>query len=281
VVGVCAKRGDARAAAACRTLAEALARRGIPALFDEAAGAALGVTGHPCGELAGRVELLVVLGGDGTLLAVARELGESSVPVLGVNLGTLGFLAEIAPEEQCLAIEGALAGRMPIEERSRLEVRVEGGARAGARQLALNEVVVGSALSRLVDLEVSADGRPVTRYRADGVIVSTPTGSTAYSLSAGGPILLPSVRALLLNPICPHTLSQRPLVLPDTVELEVRAHAPLAGSLRVTVDGQEGRELRAEERVRVWRAERPLRLVVSPDHDRFAILRSKLGWGSP
>jgi NAD+ kinase len=279
-VGVCLKPEDSAAAQALRELNKGLAERDIAVLLDPVAGRCLGREGVALPELARRVGLLVVLGGDGTLLGVAREIGESTVPILGVNLGTRGFLAEISPGEQFEAVERALRGDMPIEPRARLEVVVEREGRVAARHVALNEVVVGSTHSRLVDLETWADARPVATYRADGLIVSTPTGSTAYSLSAAGPILLPDVRALVLTPICPHTLSQRPLVLPDSMEVTVRAVSRHGVDVRVTVDGQDGMELAAGDHVRIRRSERPLLLVLSPHHDRFETLRRKLGWGA-
>ncbi len=279
-VGVCLKPDDPLAAEALRSLAKWLADARIEVRCDAAAARALDRPAHGCRELAASVDLLVVLGGDGTLLGVAREIGDAQVPILGVNLGTRGFLAEIAPAEQFDAIERVLRGALPVEDRARLEVAVERGGAEVARFIALNEVVVGSAASRLLDLETFADGQPVTTYRADGLIVATPTGSTAYSLSAAGPILLPAVAAFVLNPICPHTLSQRPLVLPDSVQIEIRPLAVDGGTVRLTVDGQAGQVLAPGDRVRVRRSPHPLRLVVSPDHDRFEILRTKLGWGA-
>jgi NAD+ kinase len=280
VVGVCAKANDPRAAEAVRSLSKGLLERDVTVLFDREAAGAVGASGEARSDLAKRVELLVALGGDGTILSLAREMGELSVPVLGVNLGTLGFLAEIAPGDQLEATLRALQGEMPVEARTRLEVRVGQGGQGKPPLVALNEIVIGSSFSRLVDLEARADGRLVTAYRADGLIVSTPTGSTAYSLSAAGPILLPSVQALLLNPICPHTLSQRPVVLPDTMELELRAQPRSSGAVRLTVDGQEAVDLAPGDAVHVRRSDHPLLLVVSPEHDRFEILRSKLGWGA-
>jgi NAD+ kinase len=279
-VGVCLKPDDPLAAEVLRSLAKWLADSDIELRCDASAARALERPGHSPRELAASVDLLVVLGGDGTLLGVAREIGDAQVPILGVNLGTRGFLAEIAPAEQFDAIARALDGSMPIENRARLDVRVERDGAEIARFIALNEVVVGSAASRLLDLETSADGQPVTTYRADGLIVATPTGSTAYSLSAAGPILLPAVAAFVLNPICPHTLSQRPLVLPDSMRVEIRPLAHDGGGVRLTVDGQAGRELARGDRVIVRRSPHPLRLVVAPDHDRFEILRTKLGWGA-
>lgn len=280
VVGVCAKANDPRASEAVRALAKALGECDVSVLFDAGAAAVVGASGRSRAELARNVGLLVALGGDGTILSLAREMGESSVPVLGVNLGSLGFLAEIALDDQLDATLRALRGEMPVEERTRIEVRVETASRDVRPRIALNEIVIGSSYSRLVDLEARADGQLVTAYRADGLIVSTPTGSTAYSLSAAGPILLPSVRALLLNPICPHTLSQRPVVLPDSMELELRAQPGSRGAVRLTVDGQEEVELAPGDVVRVRRSPHPLHLVVSPACDRFEILRSKLGWGA-
>ena len=279
-VGVCLKPDDPLAAEVLRSLAEGLADARIEVRCDAAAARALGLAAQTPSELAASADLLVVLGGDGTLLGVAREIGDAQVPILGVNLGTRGFLAEIAPAEQLDAVERALRGAMPIENRARLEATVERGGAEIARFIALNEIVVGSAASRLLDLETSADGQPVTTYRADGLIVATPTGSTAYSLSAAGPILLPAVAAFVLNPICPHTLSQRPLVLPDSMRIEIRPLSHDGGAVRLTVDGQAGQALAEGDRVIVRRSPHPLRLVVASDHDRFEILRTKLGWGA-
>ena len=279
-VGVCLKPDDPLAAEVLRSLAKWLDDARIEVRCDVAAARALERPAQTPRELAASADLLVVLGGDGTLLGVAREIGDAQIPILGVNLGTRGFLAEIAPAEQFDAIERALGGAMPIENRARLEVTVERSGAEIARFIALNEIVVGSAASRLLDLETSADGQPVTTYRADGLIVATPTGSTAYSLSAAGPILLPAVAAFVLNPICPHTLSQRPLVLPDSVRIEIRPLSHDGGAVRLTVDGQAGQALAPGDRVIVRRSPHPLRLVVSPDHDRFEILRTKLGWGA-
>jgi NAD+ kinase len=243
-VGVAIKPGVPRAAAAARDLAKWLAQRGLAALFDPDAAAAVGELGCARAALARRSDLIVVLGGDGTLLAVARSVEERPVPILGINLGTLGFLAEVPVDEMERALERAVAGELRVEERMRLDVELERGGRVLTSYRALNDAVVTNrgALARIIDLETSADGQPVTTYHADGLIVSTPTGSTAYSLSAGGPILLPGVHSFLLTPICPHMLTQRPIVLPDTARLEVVVH-PLGGDVQLTVDGQEGERL--------------------------------------
>jgi NAD+ kinase len=175
------------------------------------------------------------------------------------------------------ALARALAGEMHVERRMRLAVEHVRGERVLRSWLALNDAVVTSGVARLIEIETRADGQLVTTYHADGLIVSTPTGSTAYSLSAGGPILLPSLDALVLTPICPHTLTQRPLVVPDEAVLEI---APLAGApARLTVDGQEGDELAAGDRVRVRRSAHALLLLVAPQRSRFDVLRAKLRWG--
>jgi NAD+ kinase len=279
-VGVAIKPGVPRAAAAARDLAKWLEQRGVAALFDPDAAAAVGEAGCARSALARRADLIVVLGGDGTLLAVARAVEERPVPILGINLGTLGFLAEVSVDEMERALERAVAGELRVEERMRLDVDLERGGRALTSYRALNDAVVTNrgALARIIDLETSADGQPVTTYHADGLIVSTPTGSTAYSLSAGGPILLPGVRSFVLTPICPHTLSQRPIVLPDAARLEVVVH-PLGGEVQLTVDGQEGEPLEEGDRLRVQRSAHPTHLLVAPLRSRFEVLRNKLRWG--
>jgi len=279
-VGLCVKPASAQAGEAARTLALRLAERGVSVFADPEAARSLGAPGQSREVLAEKVDLLVVLGGDGTLLAVAREIGEAKVPILGVNLGQLGFLAEVAPEEQLETLDHVLGGSFDTVARMRLEVRAERRGAEIARSLALNDLVIkGSDLSRMIDLEAHTEGRRVGVYHGDGLIVSTPTGSTAYNLSAGGPILMPGSRVFVLTPICPHTLTQRPLVLPDTarVEIEVR---PRDGGAQLTVDGQVGARLESGDHVHAAVSAHPAHFVVSPFHSRFDVLRTKLGWGS-
>lgn len=223
-------------------------------------------------------DLFLALGGDGTVLSVCRRMGERQRPVLGIKFGHKGFLAEVQPEEMKAAVERLAAGHYAISERLRVEGEVRRGGRAVERLVALNDLVVHSGpMARVIFLEIRVDGELVSSYDADGVILSTPTGSTAYSLSAGGPILLPGLDAFVLTPICPHTLTQRPLVVPDSAVLEV---TPYAGApARLTVDGQEGAELAEGDRVRVQRSEHPVLLLVSPQRSRFDVLRAKLRWG--
>jgi len=255
--------------------------RGIEVLLGEEAAKASGLPGMPRSEVAGKVDLMVVLGGDGMLLAVARAIGERPVPVLGVNLGTLGYLAEISPDELFPTLEGVLAGRLRTETRMRLDVHAERDGREIGRYLALNDAVIArTALSRMIDLQTWADDSEVTTYHGDGLIVATPTGSSAYSLSAGGPLLLPGISAIVLTPICPHALTQRPLVLPKLCRVVISVLDTRGGEVHLTVDGQVGCELQEGDRVSVRTSDRPLQMLVPAGLDRFEVMRNKLRWGT-
>lgn len=278
-VGVCLKPGAMDAADVARHLLDELAARGVAALLDPEASVVLGGEGIARATLAEKADLLIVIGGDGTLLAVAREAGARPVPILGVNQGTLGFLAEVAPDELDAVLDQVLAGSLDIVPRTRLRVRAMRGDEELIQALALNDAVINrSDLSRMIELETRTDGMPVATYRGDGLIVATPTGSTAYTLSAGGPILMPGSRALVLTPICPHGLSHRPVVLPDTSRLEIHVIAR-DGTAQLTLDGQVAVTLETGDRVWVEASEHPAHFVVSPFRTRFDVLRTKLGWG--
>ncbi len=231
-------------------------------------------------EIAARCDLLIVLGGDGTVLAAARAIGERDVAILGINVGRLGFLADVSPDEVDAALAGILGGEHRIQERSRLAVTCLKQGSPPQVDLVLNDAVItkGTALARLIELEARIDQRVIASYRSDGLILCTPTGSTAYNLSAGGPLVDPSVPAMIISPICPHTLTQRPLVLPDSVQIEVRLLPREEATL--TLDGQVGTGLQPGDAVRVTRSAHPVRFVTAPEHDRFETLRKKLGWGS-
>jgi len=280
-IGVCVKPDQPQLAEAIRGLVKWAGARAIEAVLDPEAGRQ---TGLPCmqrHELAARVDLVVVLGGDGTLLAVARAIGRRSLPILGVNLGALGFLAEIDLGELFPTLESVLAGRFRSEPRMRFEVSVDRDGEELGRYLALNDAVISkTAFSRLIDLETLADGMEVTTYHADGLIVATPTGSSAYSLSAGGPLVLPSIEAIVLTPICSHTLTQRPLVLPPACEIAIRVQDARGGEVHLTVDGQVGRQLAERDRVSVRRSEWPTQILVPKDRNRFEVMRTKLRWGA-
>jgi NAD+ kinase len=255
--------------------------RGIEVLLGEEAAKASGLPGMPRSEVAGKVDLMVVLGGDGMLLAVARAIGERPVPVLGVNLGTLGYLAEISPDELFPTLEGVLAGRLRTETRMRLDVHAERDGREIGRYLALNDAVIArTALSRMIDLQTWADDSEVTTYHGDGLIVATPTGSSAYSLSAGGPLLLPGISAIVLTPICPHALTQRPLVLPKLCRVVISVLDTRGGEVHLTVDGQVGCELQEGDRISVRASDRPLQMLVPAGLNRFEVMRNKLRWGT-
>jgi NAD+ kinase len=256
-----------------------LQQRGLRVIADEEVGEVTGEPPQPRAPLAGQVDLVIVLGGDGTLLSVARAASDRPVPILGVNLGTLGFLTEITLDELFAALERVLAGEVRVEARMRLDVRALREGRELGRFLALNDAVLTQAdLARMIDLETRADGSEVTTYHADGLIVATPTGSTAYSLSAGGPIVLPQLEAFLLTPICPHTLTQRPLVLPYSSHIEICVRS--RNEVQLTVDGQEGIALREGDVVSVRRSDHPVRLIASPFRSHFEILREKFHWGT-
>lgn len=224
--------------------------------------------------------LIVVVGGDGTLLSIARAAARARTPILGVNLGGLGFLTEVTRQRMLGELERVLTRRFTLDERLMLDLKILRGGRVVRQGAALNDIVVSkkSTIARAVDLIVEVDGRYVTSYKADGLIVSTPTGSTAYSLSAGGPILDPKLDVLILNPICPHTLTHRPLVLRDTVVIDVSLRHTDDGVF-LTLDGQTGHPVRAGDKVRICRSEGRVRLVQAADRDYFHLLRSKLKWG--
>lgn len=230
-------------------------------------------------DVVARADALVVLGGDGTLLRVSHLLARRNVPVLGVNFGSLGFLTEIALDELYPTLTGLIDGRYEYDERRMLHAVAT---RAGAAEKAdvLNDVVITkAALSRIIELDVFVDGLFVSAFRADGLIVSSPTGSTAYNLAAGGPILHPSLPAIAITPICPHMLTNRPLVVGDKSTIEVRLRPARDVEVHVTFDGQLGFALSGKDSVTVTRSTRSLRLVRAPARDFFAVLRTKLKWG--
>jgi len=230
-------------------------------------------------KLASEADLLVVMGGDGTLLAAARLLGDREIPILGVNLGSLGFLTSVTLEELYPLLAVTLAGKHEISERGVLRAQMlrNGAAVEGAR--ALNDAVVNqAALARLMDFDVHIDGNHVARYRADGIIVATPTGSTAYSLAAGGPIVMPDIHAFVITPICPHMLTNRPLVIPDSSRIEI-APEQQGEPVHLTLDGQVGFQLQPGDRVVIERAKTRVQLVRAAGKSYFEVLRSKLGWG--
>ncbi|HEY2647285.1 MAG TPA: NAD(+)/NADH kinase [Candidatus Acidoferrales bacterium] len=230
-------------------------------------------------ELPGCTDLLIVLGGDGTLLSAARLSAECKVPILAVNLGGLGFLTTVSQDEIYPILEEIFSGKNRVSERVMLEADILRDGAMIRKQIALNDVVLNkAALARIMDLELRIDGEYVTTYKADGLIISSPTGSTAYSLAAGGPIVYPTVEAFILTPICPHTLTNRPIVIPDSATIEVRFKAE-NNSVLLTLDGQIGIELAGGDQIRIRKAKEKLRLVRPAKKTYYQILRSKLKWG--
>ena len=229
-------------------------------------------------RIAQDVDVVLVLGGDGTLLAVADIIGQSDrdVPILGVNFGSLGFLTEITRPELFATLESAVNRRVELDERMMLCGRT-----ASSSRVALNDIVLTrTALSRMIDLDVTVGDQFVTSVRCDGLIVASPTGSTAYNLSAGGPVVHPSMDAIVLTPIAPHTLTHRPIVIPAEREVRVAAAAGNDGAeIYITFDGQHGFALRPGEEVSITRAAKPIRLVRAANRNYFEVLRSKLKWG--
>ncbi len=230
-------------------------------------------------ELVSQVDLLIALGGDGTILAAARALNRKSVPILAVNLGGLGFLTVITRDELYPTLEMVLEGNVQIERRVQLEGELVRADEVISAFLALNDVVLNKgAISRILDFDVWVDGRFISSYKSDGLIVSTPTGSTAYSMAAGGPIVVPSVEAILVTPICAHTLTHRPIVLPDAATIEVQVKTEREAAY-LTVDGQVGLAAHNEDIVRLKKASSAVELVQPPEKNYFEILRQKLKWG--
>lgn len=281
-VGIISKPRKEELCAIVPALTAWLNERQLEVLYDEETAKCIGAPAQAVSraELGRRADLAVVLGGDGTLLAAARALGDHDIPVLAINLGGLGFLTSFPREELYPALDLVLAGNYRISERVLLDATLERGGSAVARHRALNDVVVNkAAMARILDLDLYFDGSYACSYKADGIIFSTPTGSTAYSLSAGGPIVHSQVGAFVVTPICPHALSNRPLVVPDQTKIELVVASGQEDAF-LTVDGQVGVELRDADRVSVTKSRNKLKLIRPSDKVYFEILRAKLKWGA-
>ncbi len=280
-VGIVSKPRKAEVREIVPPLLQWLRERQIEACIDKETGALL-ESREKCltrNEMPSQVDLLIVLGGDGTLLATARALNRKPVPILAVNLGGLGFLTVITCEELYPTLEQVLAGSYRSERRVQIEGEMVRTDEVLASFLALNDVVLNKgAIARILDFEVFVDGQFISTYRSDGLIVSTPTGSTAYSLAAGGPVTAPTVNAFILTPICAHTLTNRPVVLPDNVTIEVVLKTERE-SAYLTVDGQVGIAARSEDMLRVRKSSSYVELIQPPSRNYFEVLRQKLKWG--
>jgi NAD+ kinase len=264
------------------TLIEWLRAHGAEVIYDsetaECIGAVAGQT-RKREDLPGLCDLLIVLGGDGTLLSAARLAADRKVPILPVNLGGLGFLTTVSQDEIYAILEEIFSNKHRVSERVMLEAQIVRGGAVIRRQIALNDAVLNKApLARIMDMELRIDDEYVTVYKGDGLILSTPTGSTAYSLAAGGPIIYPIVAAFVITPICPHTLTNRPLVIPDSATIGIDFHAG-EEAVFLTLDGQVGIELMPGDHIVMRKAPEHLRLVRSAKKTYFEILRRKLKWG--
>ena len=280
LVGVVVKPHQSSAAEMVKEIAALLERRGVETLFCRECASLLGgeAEGFARGEMMLRCDMVIVLGGDGTLLSLARHQRERVVPILGINLGHLGFLTEVAATEAFEQIESALDGRMRRSCRMMLASKLLRRGEAQDLPHVLNDVVINkSALARIFDVDILVDGQWVTNVRADGIIVSTPTGSTAYNLAANGPIVHPEMDVIIISPICPHTLTQRPVVLSGGVEVELRINN--GEEIYLTMDGQKGFPISGGDVVKIGRSERRLCILAPEERDFFDVLRNKLNWG--
>jgi NAD+ kinase len=287
-VGIVAKHGLVAAAEHISLLGTRLRHLGIEAVYERETATLAGPAAKGCETVTREampdaVDLVVVLGGDGTLLAMAARIAQAGrdIPILGVNFGSLGFLTEIRIDELLPSLEHVLDGAATFDTRAMLEAAAYRKGQQVDARVVLNDVVfTKAALSRMIELSVSVDGGFVTRVKADGLILASATGSTAYNLAAGGPIVHPMVNALVLTPIAPHTLTNRPVVIPGTARIEVQAHTTgSADEIFVTYDGQSGYPLNEGDVVRVGISSQSLRLVKAPQRGYFELLREKLKWG--
>ena len=285
-VGIVAKSHLHAATAHLVDIGAWLEKRGVEPVFETATAALMppGTARRVADKqaLVTSVEMVVVLGGDGTLLSIADAIGvaRSGIPMLGVNFGSLGFLTEVTLPEMYPSLETALSGAAHIEERMMLRSTTLRDGAGCEDHIALNDVVVTKAArSRMIDLSVWVGDEFVTRVKADGLIVATPTGSTAYNLAAGGPIVQPTLDALLLTPIAPHTLTNRPIVIPSAAPIRVLPHMEDHAEVYVTFDGQAGFQARSGDEIRVCRADCLLRLIRPSTRSYFEVLREKLKWG--
>ncbi|HAK89297.1 MAG: NAD(+) kinase [Nitrospirae bacterium GWC2_46_6] len=278
-IGIIGKAGRPEPAEILKEFIPWLESKGYAVFPDSETVSNLNIQGFSRTEIPSMVDVIVVLGGDGTMLGVARLVGDKGIPILGVNLGGLGFITEVNREEIFDAVEKMLSGSCSVEERIMLTAFVVRHGEKIADFVVLNDVVVNKgAPARIIDLETYINNSYVTTFKADGLIIATPTGSTAYSLSAGGPILYPTLNSIVLTPICPHTLTNRPIVLPDdfTVEIIVRSESE---DVFLTLDGQVGFSLKKDDIIEIKKAAFTTQLLIPCERDYFQILRTKLKWG--
>lgn len=283
-LGIIGKRTDPDVVPTLRALIEHLRKSDRTLVLDDGCALHLGDIGlpvQPRADIGKKIDLAIVVGGDGTLLDAGRAVGPHGIPLLGINLGRLGFLVDVKPEDMLATVDEVLSGKYESENRLLLQATVHhADGRVSEPAVALNDAVVRNRdFARVMEFDTYLDGSFISHHRADGIIIATPTGSTAYALSGGGPVLHPNLEALALVPICPHTLSDRPLVVEAGHVIDVVVNPASTTQGLFTVDGQSNRALVAGDRVRIQRAERRLTLIHPRGYDYFKILRNKLRWG--
>ncbi|MEA3465908.1 MAG: NAD(+)/NADH kinase [Thermodesulfobacteriota bacterium] len=279
-IGVYAKRTSLAAVQVAREVKRWLLERDVQVLIERNLATDMGEPDGVAGdELPQLVEGIIVLGGDGTLISVARKVGDTKVPILGVNLGSLGFLTEITLDDLYAELERVLSGDFTVSDRIMLQAGIERAGRQVANYQVLNDVVINKgALARIVDMEVWVDDHYLTTFKADGLIVSTPTGSTAYNLAAGGPIVYPGLNCLVITPICAHTLTNRPIIVSDAAVIRITMKID-DERVFMTADGQVGMALQAQDVVEIRKAKMCTYLIKSATKEYFEVLRTKLRWG--
>jgi NAD+ kinase len=279
-VGIYAKKNHPDVEQIASDICERFKLAQVEVLLEDSLAEQVGqVSGYAGEEIPELVDLIIVLGGDGTLISVARLIGERNIPIVGVNLGQLGFLTEITCDELSEMLARLLADDYQVSDRMMIDALIHRNGQVVGTFTVLNDIVINKgALARIIDMETYVDGRYLTCYKADGLIVSTPTGSTGYNLAAGGPIIYPDINSLLISPICPHMLTNRPIMVwsRSVIEIDVKFENDV---VFFTADGQVGRKLLPGDRVEVRRSKSRTRLVTSPSKDYFEILRTKLNWG--
>ncbi len=278
-LGVTANCSKPRAAIVLSALENEAAKAGLSLITDAETGTMLkSATITDEATLFTQAEAIMVLGGDGTLIKVVRQMKNHSKPIIGVNIGALGFLTSVAEEELSLAIECLVADKYKLSSRAILTSSIIRNSETIAHYDALNDIVITRESStRLIILDVAIDGEDVTSYRCDGLIISTPTGSTGHSMSAGGPILMPETKVFVMSLICPHTLSSRPLVVTDNSRISIST-ARNDNRLLITADGQIGQALECDDKIEIQKSKKDVQLITLPEHSYFSVLRQKLGW---
>ncbi len=278
-IGIISKTGHTEPLKILKELLPWLRKKGCDVYVDSDTASALHIEGYQRSQIPAMADFVVVLGGDGTMLSVARLIGEKGIPILGVNIGGLGFLTTVHKEDIFETLEKVIGGQCSVEERMMLTACVLRHSECIAEYLVVNDVDVNKgALARIIDLETYIDNDYIATFKADGLIVATPTGSTAYALSAGGPIVYPTLSSIILAPICPHTLTNRPIVLPDNVHVDIILKS-MNEDVFLTIDGQVGFSLRQNDMVQVRKSAFTARFFIPCERDYFSILRTKLKWG--